>query len=44
MCGFYMLSCHLLQVKIIYSAWLRDKTWPAGTVVADSDEVPVNEE
>jgi len=29
-----------LQIKVIYAAWLRDATWPAGAVAPDSDGAP----
>ena len=37
-------TIHILyKVKIAHAAWLRDRTWPVGMEVPDSDERPNDE-
>jgi hypothetical protein len=35
---------HVVKIKIVHAAWLRDDTWPTGAAVPESDDILLENE
>jgi hypothetical protein len=35
---------HVVKIKIVHAAWLRDNTWPPGAVAPDPDDILLDNE